>query len=184
MVIDRRGILRLGFGMFCSLGTTSALARTTPCPRTLALDNIYTGERLDATYWERGAYLPDALAEIDRILRDYRTDETIEIDAGLLDLLYVLRVAVGSHRPYEVLSGYRSPATNAALFEEGYGVAEHSFHTIGKAIDIRLPDRSVSGLRRAALELRRGGVGYYPHLSFVHVDVGPVRRWVGPLHHW
>jgi uncharacterized protein YcbK (DUF882 family) len=176
MMIDRRGVLRLGLGVFVHLGMTSASARTTT-PRTLALENIHTGERLDATYWERGAYLPDALAEIDRILRDYRKDETIEMDIGLIDLLYLLRATLGSRRPYEVFSGYRSPSTNAALFEEGYGVAAHSFHTLGKAIDVRLPDCSVSNLHRAALVLRCGGVGYYPRLGFVHVDVGPVRRW-------
>jgi uncharacterized protein YcbK (DUF882 family) len=175
-MIDRRGVLRLGLGVFVHLGMTSASARTTT-PRTLALENVHTGERLDATYWERGAYLPDALAEIDRILRDYRKDETIEMDIGLIDLLYLLRATLGSRRPYEVFSGYRSPSTNAALFEEGYGVAAHSFHTLGKAIDVRLPDCSVSNLRRAALVLRHGGVGYYPRLGFVHVDVGPVRRW-------
>jgi uncharacterized protein YcbK (DUF882 family) len=177
MVMDRRGVLRLGFGMFFSLGTSSALARTAPPPRALALENVHTGEKLRATYWERGTYLPDALAEFDRILRDYRTNETTEMDPRLLDLLHVLRVRLDSHRPYEVFSGYRSPSTNAALFEEGHHVALHSFHVLGKAIDIRLPGRSVAAVRRAALQLGRGGVGYYPRLRFVHLDVGPVRRW-------
>jgi uncharacterized protein YcbK (DUF882 family) len=121
--------------------------------------------------------VPDALVAIDRILRDHRTDETIEMDLRLLDLLHALRATLGSRRRFEVFSGYRSPATNAALLEEGHGVAEHSFHIVGKAIDVRLPDRSVSALRRAALRLRRGGVGYYPRSGFVHVDVGPLRRW-------
>jgi len=175
--MHRRDIVRLGLGMFVSLGSAPAIARTAAGPRWLALDNVHTGERLHATYWQKGAYLPDALGEINRILRDYRTDETIEMDTGLLDLLHALRITVGSRRPYEVLSGYRSLATNTALFEEGHRVSEHSFHIVGKAIDIRLADRPVSAVRRAALQLRRGGVGYYPNLGFVHVDVGPVRWW-------
>jgi len=177
MGMDRRAVLRLGFGLVTSLGVPQAFARTVPSARTLAFDNVHTGERLEATYWERGTYQPDALAAIDRILRDHRTEETIEMDAGLLDLLHSLRSTLGSRRRFEVISGYRSPSTNAALFEEGHGVAEHSFHVAGQAIDIRLPGRSLSALRRAALHLRRGGVGYYPHSGFVHVDVGPVRRW-------
>jgi uncharacterized protein YcbK (DUF882 family) len=175
--MDRRAVLRLGFGVAVSLGASPAFARTVRSPRTLAFDNVHTGERLEATYFERGAYLPDALVAIDKILRDHRTDETIEMDVRLLDLLCSLRATLGSRRRYEVFSAYRSPATNAALFEEGYGVAEHSFHVIGKAIDVRLPDRSVPALRRAAVQLRRGGVGYYPRSGFVHVDVGPLRRW-------
>jgi uncharacterized protein YcbK (DUF882 family) len=178
MGMDRRAVLRLGFGVAASLaGASPAFGRAVSSARTLALDNIHTGERLDATYWERGGYLPDALAAIDRILRDHRTDEVTEMDTRLLDLLHALRATLGSRRRFEVFSGYRSPATNAALFEEGDGVAEHSFHIVGKAIDVRLPDRSVSVLRRAALQLRRGGVGYYPRSGFVHVDVGPLRRW-------
>jgi len=177
MVMDRRSVLRLGFGLVTSLGAAPAFGRAVPSSRTLAFDNVHTGERLEATYWESGAYHPDALAAIDHILRDYRTDEKIEMDTRLLDLLHALQATLGSRRRYEVLSAYRSPSTNAALFEEGHGVAEHSFHMAGKAIDIRLPGRSLPVLRRAALRLRRGGVGYYPHSGFVHVDVGPLRRW-------
>ena len=140
MGMDRRAVLRLGFGVAASLaGASPAFGRAVSSARTLALDNIHTGERLDATYWERGGYLPDALAAIDRILRDHRTDEVTEMDTRLLDLLHALRATLGSRRRFEVFSGYRSPATNAALFEEGHGVAEHSFHIVGKAIDVRLP---------------------------------------------
>jgi uncharacterized protein YcbK (DUF882 family) len=178
MGLDRRAVLRLGFGVVASLGGASpAFGRSVRSPRTLALENVHTGERLEATYWERGVYVPDALVAINRILRDHRTDEAIEMDVRLLNLLTSLRATLGSRRRFEVFSGYRSPATNAALFEEGHGVAEHSFHVVGKAIDVRLPDRSVSALRLAALRLRRGGVGYYPRSGFVHVDVGPLRRW-------
>ena len=175
--IDRRSFLSLGFGAFCALGSGAAFARTRSPVRTLALDNVHTGEALRATYWESGRYLPDALGEIDRILRDFRTDQTIAIDTRLLDLLHSMKSVVGSSRPYEVISGYRSPATNAALLEEGHEVAAASFHTVGMAIDIRLPDRSSAVIRRVAMRLGRGGVGYYPHSGFVHVDVGPVRHW-------
>ncbi len=175
--MDRRAVLRLGFGAMASFGVSPAFGRTVLPARTLAFDNIHTGERLEATYWEHGAYLPDALGAIDRILRDHHTGETIEMNVRLLDLLHSLRATLGSRRRYEVFSAYRSPSTNAALLEEGHNVAEHSFHIVGKAIDVRLPDRSVPALRRAALQLRRGGVGYYPRLGFVHVDVGPLRRW-------
>ena len=177
MEINRRAVLRLGSGIAASLGVSPAFARAVPSARTLALDNVHTGERLEATYWELGVYQPDALAAIDRILRDHRTDEATEMNTGLLDLLHSLQATLGSRRRFEVFSAYRSPSTNAALFEEGHGVAEHSFHMAGKVIDIRLPGRSLPTLRRAALQLRRGGVGYYPRSGFVHVDVGPLRRW-------
>jgi uncharacterized protein YcbK (DUF882 family) len=175
--IDRRGVLRLGCAIFATLGGAPAFARTTAPARSLALANVHTGESLRATYWEHGRYLPDALAAIDHVLRDHHTDETVEMDTRLLDLLHVLRVRLGCRDSFEVLSGYRSPATNAALLEEGHGVAAHSFHTVGKAVDICLADRSVAAIRRAAMRLRSGGVGYYPSAGFVHLDVGPVRHW-------
>jgi uncharacterized protein YcbK (DUF882 family) len=176
-MIDRRHVLKLGLGAFVSFGSAPLAARTSRGPRWLALENVHTGERLHATYFESGRYLPDALGEINRILRDYRTDETIPMDVRLLDLLVGLRGAVGSSRPYQVVSGYRSPGTNTTLLEEGHAVAEHSYHVLGKAIDVRLSDRSPATLRRAAMALRRGGVGFYPRLEFVHIDVGPVRHW-------
>ncbi len=176
--IGRRGVLRLGLGALFSLAPTGALARTrVPAARALAFDNLHTGERLSATYWEQGRYLSDALGEINRLLRDFRTDEVCEMDTRLLDLLWLLRTALGSRRAFQVVSGYRSPATNAMLRAEGHDVAEASLHTFGQAVDIRLPDRRLSTLRRAAIRLRRGGVGYYPRSRFVHVDVGGVRRW-------
>jgi len=99
------------------------------------------------------------------------------IDPQLVDLLYDLKLKMRSKVPFEVISGYRSPATNAQLASESRGVARKSFHLRGMAIDIRLPDRDLRQLRKAALSLRRGGVGYYPRPDFVHVDVGPVRTW-------
>jgi uncharacterized protein YcbK (DUF882 family) len=151
MGMNRRAVLRRGL-RYRDFNRSSSGVRSSGCFGTNArLRQRAYGRTLEATYWEGGAYQSDALAAIDRILRDHRTDETTEMDTGLLDLLHSLRATLGSRRRYEVFSGYRSPSTNAALFEEGHGVAEHSFQMAGTAIDIRLPDRSGSVLRRAAL---------------------------------
>jgi uncharacterized protein YcbK (DUF882 family) len=145
--------------------------------RSLAFDNLHTGEKLNLEYWVRGQYVPDALASINHLLRDYRNGEVHPIHPQLLDLLNVLHRQLDSSKPFEVISGYRSPATNAILHERSSGVAAHSLHMEGKAIDIRLTDRRLDDLHNTALALRAGGVGYYPALDFVHVDVGRVRRW-------
>jgi uncharacterized protein YcbK (DUF882 family) len=146
-------------------------------PRALTFDNLHTGEKASVEYWADGRYLPDALNEVNFILRDYRNGEVHPIDPNLLDLLHQLHVRAGSARPFEVISGYRSPATNAMLRAEGHGAASKSFHMKGMAIDIRLADVNLANLHDNALAMRGGGVGYYPESDFVHVDVGPVRRW-------
>ncbi len=138
----------------------------------------HTGERIDATYFEGGALVPDALAELDRFLRDHRTGDVRAIDPGVLDIAWSLSRA--AHRPLgtiEIISGYRSPRTNAALREHGRGVAQHSLHLEGRALDLRLEGVPTDRLRDLALGLRRGGVGFYAAADFVHVDTGPVRRW-------
>jgi uncharacterized protein YcbK (DUF882 family) len=145
--------------------------------RALAFRNLHTGEFLDAVYRVDGRYVPDALRRIDWLLRDYRAGEAHEIDRRLLDLLSALRSVLDSSELFEVISGYRSPATNAWLAATSSGVARGSLHVAGMAIDIRLPGRSLGTLRDAARSLGRGGVGYYPRSGFVHVDVGPVRYW-------
>ena len=144
--------------------------------RTLSFYNLHTGERLTTRYWEKGAYVPGALDEINYILRDYRQDEVKPIDPSLLDLLVALRDRLQSRANYEVISGYRSPLTNAMLHSQSEGVSAHSLHMDGRAIDIRLPGRPLGLVRVAALSLQRGGVGYYPG-RFVHVDTGRVRWW-------
>ena len=176
--IDRRRVLELG----CALALTSlpvpALARTTAGePRSLALESLHTGERLSTVYWADGKYLPDALAEIDHLLRDFRTGEVLPIDRGLLDLLHSLRSELDSNAPFHVISGYRSPATNKMLAKNGGGVARKSLHMRGMAIDVNLPGRDLSTLHRVARSLKLGGVGYYPKPGFVHLDVGRVRYW-------
>ncbi|MGH7897801.1 MAG: DUF882 domain-containing protein [Candidatus Binatia bacterium] len=179
--MSRRRFLGLGIGLGAALAlgpAAPALAKLrTDAGRTLAFDNVHTGERVRVTYWEKGRYLPDALGEINQLLRDYRTGDTIDMSTRLLDLLYTLRSRLDVRRPYQVISGYRSPVTNVALLRSGRDVVENSLHTVGKAIDIRVPGRRLATVRRAAMSLRRGGVGYYPQAEFVHLDVGRVRYW-------
>ena len=155
-----------------------ALAALGDC-RTLALDNIHTGEKLAIEYWANGSYQPDALMEVNRLLRDFRTGEVHPIAPRLLDLLAVLRARLETSHPFSVISGYRSPGTNAALREgkAHSGVAVKSLHMLGQAMDIRVAGRPLTALHSAALALRAGGVGYYPQPDFVHVDVGRVRTW-------
>lgn len=156
---------------------TSAEAAASAAPRVLRLLNTHTGERLNCTYREGGRILPDALAAIDRILRDHRTGDVHSIDPALLDLLSSLARRLGTDEPFHVISGYRSPATNAALRRRSQGVAKNSYHLQGKAVDVRLPGVTTAALRAAALRERVGGVGHYPGPGFVHVDTGPLRTW-------
>lgn len=142
----------------------------------LSLHNIHTGERVTAPFFEQGGYVPDGLAAINEVLRDWRTGEIVEMDRDLLHLLHDLRRTMESADSYDVISGYRSPKTNAKLAANSNGVAKRSLHMQAKAIDIALPGRQLSKLRDAAWSLQRGGVGYYPG-QFIHVDTGRVRRW-------
>ena len=144
--------------------------------RTLKLENIHTGEKVRTTYWERGRYISGALKEINHVLRDHRTNDVHTMDKGLLDLLTALHKKLGSREEFEVISGYRSPASNAMLHERSNGVAKKSMHMEGRAIDIVLADRSLQQVRSAAVAMGRGGVGYYSG-KFVHVDTGAVRKW-------
>ena len=145
--------------------------------RALAFHHTHTGETLTAEYFYAGAYVPDALAAINHHLRDFRTGDEHAIDPALLDLLHRLAAVTSTAKPFEVISGYRSPKTNHMLRETSTGVAASSLHMVGKAIDIRLADVHLPDLRGAAVGLRRGGVGYYPESDFVHVDTGRVRTW-------
>jgi uncharacterized protein YcbK (DUF882 family) len=124
-----------------------------------------------------GAHASDGLAALNRFLRDHRTGDIHPIDPGLLDILADLHAAVGASGAFHVISGYRSPRTNAALRERSRGVAAGSLHVEGRAIDVRLDGVDCSVLRDAAISLRRGGVGYYAASDFVHLDTGRVRTW-------
>ncbi|WP_082554926.1 DUF882 domain-containing protein [Caulobacter sp. Root1455] len=148
-------------------------------PRWLKLHNIHTQEKLEAVYFDKGEYVPDAVQALDRVLRDYRTGDVYSMHPELFDTLSALSQKTGSKSHFQVISGYRSPRTNAMLHERSGQVAKRSLHMDGKAMDVYLEDVALDRLRAAALDLGRGGVGYYPVSNFVHVDVGPVRRWVG-----
>ncbi len=181
--IARRDFLRLGTAAAAAasmFAPAEALALPNPraVPRHLAFLNLHTGEHLNADYWVKGRYRPDALHAVNHLFRDHRTGAVHRIDPRLLDVVYALKKLVNAHAPFHIVSGYRSPQSNAMLIEnDHYGVAQHSYHMKGMAVDLRLPGYSLARLHKAALSLRAGGVGYYPESDFIHVDVGPLRRW-------
>lgn len=148
-----------------------------PGHKVLSFEHTHTGDKLKLTYFERGRYIKEALQEINYLLRDFRTDDIHPIDTALLDQLFFLKQTLGVNKPFHIISGYRSPHTNALLRKYSHGVAEHSFHTQGRAIDIRLEGVSSKMIRNAALSLAQGGVGYYPQDNFVHLDTGDFRTW-------
>jgi uncharacterized protein YcbK (DUF882 family) len=145
--------------------------------RVLSFVHTHTHERLTVPYFADGAYLPEGLSTLSSFLRDFRTGEEHPIDPALFDILDDLRLATGTRSPFQVISGYRSPRTNAMLRANSRGVARGSLHLQGRAIDVRLADVDSATLRDTAIALRRGGVGYYRGPDFVHVDTGRVRRW-------
>ena len=177
----RRSLLRAAVGGLLSVSAAPVMAsvgsRRTPDHRSLSFRHLHTGEHLSVPYWENGGYSPDALSEIDNLLRDFRTGEKTRMDIGLLEFLHRLRTRMESDHPFEIISGYRSPKTNATLAAKSRGVAKRSYHMQGMAIDIRLPGRRLQDLRRVALDLRLGGVGYYRRSNFIHIDTGRVRFW-------
>lgn len=151
---------------------------TTPVQaRQLAFVNTHTGDRFSDAYWENGAYVPGAMAAINQVMRDHRSGEVHEIDPRLIDQLHTLKGLVEASAPFQIISGYRSPATNAALHEQSSGVATRSLHMDGRAIDIRVGGVQLTRLRDAALGMQAGGVGFYEASDFIHVDTGRVRRW-------
>ena len=179
--ISRRRLLRLG--------VLAAAASCVPCPalalertsqrfeRSLDFYNVHTGENLSTVYWIKGKYLPVALRDINYILRDHHSDQVKPIDPQLLDLLYTIDKIVGLRDAFHVLSAYRSAATNAMLRLYYSGVAEHSMHIEGKAVDVRFFGGDLQMVHRLATDLQWGGVGYYPWSGFLHLDTGPVRYW-------
>lgn len=148
--------------------------------RTIGLANINTGERLDTVYWQAGAYVDSAVTALNTFMRDWRNDEITDIDPALFDMLWMIGGAVGQDPEFTMLSGYRSRSTNEMMIGSGRGgIARNSMHIQGRAIDIEVPGLPAAQLRDAALALQAGGVGYYPHGNFVHLDTGQVRSWHG-----
>ena len=164
----------------------SALAAAAPSAgpapseaRRVWVHNLHTGDKLDAVYYENGRYVPDALAEAMRVLRDWRNGQEHVMDPRLFDTLHTIHDRLGATAPFQIISGYRSPTTNAMLHSQSEGVASHSQHMEGKASDVRIEGVELANLHKAALSVGAGGVGYYPVSNFVHVDVARVRQWTG-----
>jgi uncharacterized protein YcbK (DUF882 family) len=180
-IIGRREALRLGgAAALSSLAAPAwATALGSSTPRRAVLHNLHTGDKFNAVYFENGRYVADALAEAMRVLRDWRTGEEHMMEPGLFDALHAINTRLETNRPFQIISGYRSPKTNAMLHARSSGVASTSQHTLGKALDVRMEGVALSNLHKAALDVSAGGVGYYPQSNFVHVDTGRVRRWTG-----
>ena len=162
-----------------ALASTSAAALSYPsmAARKLKFYNLHTFETISAVYWRDGTYLPEGLSQISYHLRDFRTGGVKPIDPTLLNILHHLTSSVENTQPIHVISGYRTPATNAMLAARSDKVAPNSFHMRGQAIDIRLPGYATTGIRDVALGIGMGGVGYYPESDFIHLDTGPIRAW-------
>lgn len=175
-LLTRRRVLGTGLA---AIGV--AVIRPAPAisfaPRSVSLYNTHTGEWVRTVYWADGHYIRDAVRDINWVLRDHHSNEVRPMNAGVLDLLGMLRHRLETSEPFLVISGYRSPATNHMLALRSSGVASNSYHIHGMAIDLRVEGRGLPQVRNAALSLRCGGVGYYPRSDFVHVDCGPVRTW-------
>lgn len=176
---DRRRFLLTGLAAATGVLLPAKFARaaTPHAPRSLAFQNLHTGESFSGEYWADGAYINEQLQQVAKVLRDHRNGASHIIDPALLDLLHAVRGSLETTRPFQVISGYRSPESNAKLAAASSGVAKHSMHMDGKAIDIRVPGVELLNVHKAAKALKGGGVGYYAASNFVHMDVGRVRYW-------
>ncbi|MCZ0961724.1 YcbK family protein [Paracoccus benzoatiresistens] len=180
-LLSRRGIL----GVFAATTVTAApvmanafgFLRGAGDMRRIRMYSGRTGESLDTVYWVDGKYIREALNEINIFMRDWRTGEAIGIDPRTVDVAAASHRLLQTNEPYMMLSGYRSPRTNAMLRRSSGGVARNSLHMVGKAADLRLKSRSVGQMYKAAMSCRAGGVGKYSRSNFVHMDCGPVRNW-------
>lgn len=175
----RRSFLKTSAVLATAL-TVPAVARAAvaaPHERVLRLYNTHTGESIKSVFWAEGDFIPEAMADINKLLRDHRNNAIATMDPQLLLLLDRVSSRFGGTDVLHVISGYRSPETNAMLHENTGGVAKHSMHIEGKAIDVRMPGRDLAALHKAALKANGGGVGYYPDSQFVHIDTGRPRHW-------
>lgn len=167
----------LGVCLFLLLPSSTESAIANGDTRTIRLYHSHTGESIEATYRVDGHYDPAVLAKLNWFLRDWRRNEETNMDPRLIDAVWETYRAAGATEPIVVLCGYRSPQTNSMLRHRSRGVAEHSQHILGKAMDTSMPGMSMEKVREIAMRLQRGGVGYYPSSNFVHIDVGGVRAW-------
>lgn len=181
--MTRRGIL----GAFAATAITAAPTYSNAAGflrgggdvRRIKMYSGRTGERLDTIYWIEGQYIGEAIREVNNFMRDWRTGQAINIDTRTIDIMAAAHNLMGASQPYMLLSGYRSPKTNAMLRSKSGGVARNSLHMVGQAADLRLDDRSTAQISQAAQACRAGGVGRYRGSNFVHMDCGPVRSWSG-----
>lgn len=179
-VSKRRFLKGLAGGSLLAIGSpkiVQAAFSSFTAHKSLSLEHHHTGDTLKLTYYEQGRYVHGALEEINYFLRDYHNDKVHSVDPALLDQLYNVKLLLGVNKPFEIVSGYRSPGTNADLRKHSGGVAKHSLHMEGRAVDIRMAGVSAKTIRNAALTLQCGGVGYYPSSNFVHLDTGELRTW-------
>lgn len=178
MTVQRRDFVLGGLAGIASLAPAArSFAALATGGKSLSFHHLHTGERLRVTYREEGEVVDGALEEVNHLLRDFRTGDEHDIDVALLDTLYLLDRRFDGRGRFEVISGYRSPKTNAMLHRRSSAVAKNSYHMYGRAIDVRLTGAATKDVCAAALALRRGGVGYYPKDDFVHLDTGRVRTW-------
>lgn len=181
-VCTRRDVLQLaagamGAGLLSCGMIKPALALPSGGAHRVYFRHAHTGESFNGVYRVGDKYLPEAFDQITHILRDSRNGETFPIDPRTIDIIYVVQRMLEANEPFQVLSGYRSPRTNAMLARVSYGVARHSLHMTGQAIDVRMEGMTADSIRNAATSLHAGGVGYYPKSNFVHMDSGNFRTW-------
>lgn len=174
--LSRRQIFRMGT-LFLATGLSPSLGWSHHTKRSLDLHNALTGEKIKLEYWAEGEFVPDALKALNHFLRDHHNGKITEIDPKLFHFIHDIARKLEAKGTINVISGYRSPATNDRLRRRNSAVAKGSFHVKGKAVDIRIPGHSTQSVRRIALDLNQGGVGYYPRSKYVHIDTGPVRSW-------
>ena len=181
--LNRRNFLRLiswaGLISCSPMPAFAAIDVISSEERSLALYNPHTKESFKGVYWRNGDFVADAMKNIYYIMRDTRTNDINQIDPDLLDLIFKISIKLKSKEPFHVISGYRSRKTNDLLLKRNKCVAKNSYHMRGQAVDVHQPGLKTAVLRRAAYELKKGGIGYYSRRRFVHIDVGPVRYWKG-----
>ena len=186
---SRRQFLSQGVGLGIGLAMGSAMSNAVagafsqddidagPADRSLRLFNAHTSEKLELVYYSRGSYIDESVQKINHLMRDHRVDEEIAMDLALIDQLAEIQKRVPDSEYLQVLSGYRTPATNAALRKRSSNVAKYSLHMEGRAADINVPGFQTRKLHSIATGLKAGGVGYYGRSGFVHIDTGKIRHW-------